>query len=117
MKPSGGKSYYAARRFARLEWGAKMAKRRENARLARALEMDSEIRRDTLVGQFLVLGFGGPPRLIRFEAKGKGLVAICEKTGATRRVSTKHIWAVAAISLHNPQTFQSSSPGCRIVTP
>ena len=69
-----------------------MAKRRENARLQRALEMMEENRQ--VIGQFLVLGFGTKPRLLEFEARGRSMIARDTETRAEKRVKAATVWGL-----------------------
>lgn len=75
-----------------------MARRRGNVRLARAAERAREREADGLIGQFLVLGFGGVPRLINFSARGRTMRALDAATGVDVRVPVKLPWLIAHIA-------------------
>jgi len=78
-----------------------MLRGRENARLARAMAAAEERQDERAVGQFLVLGFGGAPRLLTFEViGGKSLVARDERTGVESLVlDAKTVWNLVKLGL------------------
>ena len=78
-----------------MEWGAAMARRRESARLARAAEMAEDVRLDDVVGQFLVLGFGGIPRLLELRVKGRRMCARDVRSGRSVSVNAAEVWKIA----------------------
>ena len=90
-----------------------MARRRENARLARAAETAHERESDALVGQVLVLGFGGAPRLLNFSARGRAMFATDAESGVEVRIPARLPWAVAkmATAPKTPATGFLSSGG------
>jgi hypothetical protein len=74
-----------------------MARGRENARLARALERSQE--GVDQVGQMLVLGFGGPVRLLTFITNGRTIRVRDTDTNRERRISAALVWKLARVCL------------------
>lgn len=76
-----------------------MARRRENARLARAAESSAERVADSTVGQFLIFGFGGAPRLLEFSPHGLfGMRVTDLRTGRSAPVRTTLVWKMAQLA-------------------
>jgi len=77
----------------RLMWGKRMARGRDKARLARALEMS--VNMDGQVGQFLVLGFGQPIRLLEFRVRGSSMRVVDMDTNISERIAGGLVWRMA----------------------
>lgn len=75
-----------------------MARRRDNARLARAAECAHVREADKQVGQVLVFGFGAEPRLLNFTARGMAMYAADVSSGVQVRVPAKLPWVVAKLA-------------------
>lgn len=76
-----------------------MARARENARLRRAVEMGEEARAPDLVGQIIVIGFGGKPRIVEFKAHGeRSMRAVDQISGVEESLPVALAWRIARLA-------------------